>query len=225
MGENRADQAGEVAVRHPGRFEPLQQHLTRNPEVAEGGARTLRRVGRGNGADADAGDEHIEGVGIVAPERLAEGFGNAVVPVGTKRSVVADQGAGGAAIRGRFVEVDLVLPHGVVGTGEDDAPAAGLARRFVHVVRAADVRFVDRLPRRLVVGDAAEVDDRLATFERAPHRREIAHVGDVVGVAQVDRDDVVIAAQLGTQTPADVSARSGDGDPHACSFVSAASRR
>jgi hypothetical protein len=119
--------------------------------------------------------------------------------------------------------LSTVIPHGVVGTGEDDPLDALAARRFEHVVAAVDVEIANAIPR-VFVRNAGQVHDAVDRSHCRLHGAQVANVhGDHyfarggfglrgnVGQAQL----FVNPAQMAAQTDADGTGGPGDQHPAA----------
>ena len=115
----------------------------------------------------------------------------------------------------------LVLPmkaHHMVGAGKHHPLDAVAARPFIHMQHAFDVGFDDGL-KRMLVGQAAEVDDGLAALRQAVNRLFVGQIADLKLFADPGRrhggdvrqaDVLDIGAQAAAQVAAEVAGGSGE---------------
>ena len=137
----------------------LQEVLRRDPDRQP--PQIDRRVSKV--ADADTGDAQPIFERIKRPERLAEGFADAVPGIGTYRSINVD--ASSARIKADHV----------IRRGEYHPFDAVTARRLEQVVATDNIGVQDRLPRSFD-GESAEMHDPLDAGDRPA---DFCHAGEI----------------------------------------------
>jgi len=92
----------------------------------------------------------------------------------------------------------LVKPGGVIGAGENNAPHLAAACRFVQAVQTDDVGLQDGVPRRIDIGIAGHMNDRIHAVDRLFHTLQITGrtLDDLLPEIVFQRRAVVHQAQV-----------------------------